>query len=106
MNVEAVLRRGRDLVRKGWCQGAQALDDVGVAVKPASREAVRFCAYGAIQSSQGNTDDWTLDCAVTTMRLLIECRDLRAWNDEHRKEEVVRLFDQAIERAAAGRHDR
>jgi hypothetical protein len=37
-----------DYIRKGWCQGASAKDDLGIVVSPGSPHAASWCLLGSV----------------------------------------------------------
>jgi hypothetical protein len=46
-----LLIRARSLLERGWCRGAAAVDVNGVEVHPASKQAVAWCALGALDAA-------------------------------------------------------
>lgn len=45
---------------KRWCKGSMAVDKDGQPVDEGCKEAVKFCAVGAILRSQKNREDFSL----------------------------------------------
>ncbi len=93
------LRAARDLVQKGWCQGALARNQLGEAVQEFSDEAIEVCTMGAIlRAGRGNPHaiaaGWNVVGRVVGPKM-------GEWNDrEHRTQaQVIGLFDRAIELA-------
>jgi hypothetical protein len=44
----ALLIRARGFMERGWCKGRQAVDESGKWVESTSKQAVAWCAYGAL----------------------------------------------------------
>lgn len=120
--VPKVLRVARDvLARKGWAQGYLALGSHGGIISPLDPKACRFCAVGALEYSLEKFFDsgWCRISATAlerreevfgdARRLLFEMVPkadevygcLEHYNDHCRttKEDILALFDRAIERA-------
>lgn len=72
--------RAARLVERGWCKGTAAVDSDGEAVRPNSRRAVRWCAFGAIAAHRGR---WLE--AIGWLRDHLEIDDLGDWNDRPRR---------------------
>ena len=107
----AVLRRARQHLQRGWCQGYLALDGRGRRVAVSSPRAVRFCAVGAIQRA---ADELLADpherslafmeagrraCdALPEARFGTHHLSLSAYNDvlAEGQEPILRIFDRAI----------
>lgn len=101
------LRRMRELLAKGWTQGAEARDASGNPTHAQSRKAVSFCPRGAaihVSATWGHGPRKlkSLAAALNEMSPLHE--PLETWNDsEWRKQShVLALIDRAIEIAEAG----
>jgi hypothetical protein len=96
-----------------WIVGYLAKDQFGMPVNSASRGADSFCALGAVFAGTGG--DWNTSSAteairalarvlgVSDMDALVAAATIARWNNSHSHEEVLALFDQAIERSASAR---
>ena len=106
MNVIECLRGARDILARdgAWTRGAFARDNLHRPCSAGSGEAVTFCAIGACQRvvrhlpyQEGSN---TLDAAITHLH---RCAGMAidTYNDmlETKRDEVVGMFDCAIERA-------
>lgn len=95
MTVLEVLQRGRDRIKKGWCQGAYARNASNYAVNPEWRDAVAWCAEGACACGEINRE-------VDAIKVLESCTHslspIYKWNDQPRRtqKQVLALFDCAI----------
>lgn len=116
-----ILRRALALIRKGWCQNAEARTAGGTNVDYISPRATAFCAIGAIRRAQAAETVMVTDYGRARRRLAVVLggpRDaetifnyglgpydaaLAAWNDDARrtKREVVRAFSEAIKTVTA-----
>jgi hypothetical protein len=121
MNLVCALEQGQELVRMGWCQFHAAKGVRGQAVWPHSEAAVQFCTTGAVIRV---TWPWDEEDSTELHHLTQDCYDLLAqaikedgweddrppwhviadWNDApgRTKEDVVALYDAAIELAKGG----
>lgn len=104
MNAKQILMGGRELVAKGWKQGAFAADADGVAIAIDSREACQFCPLGALwrmvaggfaldsEFERVKARNW-LKAALPGKFSLVE-----SFNDhpDTTQEDVLSLFDRAI----------
>ena len=98
--VEA-LRESRKNIKDGWTQGAFARTIKGYVTDPASSEAVKWCAYGAVIPNNNFIEAQKfLSLAVWQIDLLVT-PSIVAWNDrpERTKEQVLAVYDLAIELA-------
>ncbi len=103
-SAKQVLIEAREMVVKGWCQGAWAENEDGLAVDPGDREACAWCITGALRAVAHDT---TADRATATAAI-IRVFPLFMWADSiinfndypaRTKAEVLTLFDRAIEEA-------
>lgn len=97
------LKSARDLIsQKGaWIQGTFARDKNGFDCEGIDPTAVCFCAMGAIDRAVGETNSF-FNFAWPLYRALDNAgfhNGISEWNDapERTQEEVVALFDKAIE---------
>lgn len=106
-----ILTEARALVAKGFCHGAYAKTKEGTTLLYPdinSEEAIQFCAAGAIIRAAGAVKDgqfipdsedqykeyWAARDAI---RLAIPTEpSLFAYNDTHKQEEILALFDKAL----------
>ena len=93
MKPSEVLRAARELIcaPERWTQGVLARNAKGNAVKPVSRNATCWCAYGAITRIQ---ESWSWP----PFEFLDQAMDspIAKFNDHHPHREVLRRFDKAI----------
>lgn len=97
------LKGVRDLLERGWCQGAYARDADGIERPAGSEEAVRFCLSGACLRVYLNTlprMDITHHLVETVRELGLP--NLPSFNDNHTQAEVLALVDKTIERVTNG----
>ena len=117
-----VFLRAAELVRNGWCQGHEALDEDGYSVPTFDSSPVKFCLTGAIQRASGEIiygampgedEQWNNRCFAPYIRhveKILHARGVRMddqfqggitsfWNDqkERKREEVVALLDDAAQ---------
>ena len=107
----ALLKGAREaLVNKGWCQRATARDGNGDVVYPLANTATAFCAIGAIHYAGGKGFDQYSKIAILSRRYLWKAIAARTssqiiedYNDApgRTKEEVIEVFDAAIQLAEA-----
>jgi hypothetical protein len=97
--VLEVLTKARELIAKGWAQGAYAVDDEGTVVRLA--DATAFCPAGAIlcQANFATRDD-----AFDMLKHVVGT-NIVGWNDarDRTQAEVLAAFDRAISLAAERR---
>jgi hypothetical protein len=91
-----ILIEARELIAKGWTQGANARDSQDKIVDESSEAAVCFCVYGAISRAEGPahySGSARVGFADATEISLID-----VWNDapERTKPDVLAAFDKAI----------
>jgi hypothetical protein len=94
------LKHARSRIEQGWCQGDYACDRWGEQIGATSSGATGFCVLGAVQATG---EDFPLDqrgLVETILEVVAENHDPVSFNDhpDRTKEEVLGLFDQAIER--------
>lgn len=107
--VLVALQNGRNLVQRGWCQGAPSLDERGRVVWPMDKTACRWCLGGSIVAQ-----DLPLPIVGQVMAALWQAipegrgkpelaTNLVFWNDRRGRTqaEVVGLYDAAIARLTA-----
>lgn len=95
MNTAKILRRAAKLLEtKGWTRGAYARTSSGRFCEPNCREAVRFCAIGAIERAGGGT----VGPAYAALRRAIE-GTVAHWNDTkgRTKRQVIAALLKAAE---------
>lgn len=103
MTVE-ILKAARDLLAKGWTQGAYARDEIGLTVGENDKRACRFCSVGAIWAAASRLNDGPSE-AQSAVERIPRARFLIAWNDDSRRTQadVLALFDEAIANEEARR---
>ena len=96
--IKQILIEAKAKIEQGWCQKTDAKDKFGNFVSADSYAAVCWCSEGAIISVVGlnNQAEDTMDI----LRFITNCGIVK-WNDapERTKEEVLELFDKAIDKA-------
>jgi hypothetical protein len=99
LTADEILRRGRDRILDGWCQGADARDEQGREVPPWSADARAWSILGAVAGAEAVAVPVVqLGRAVVALGQAAETQSLGRWNDvvERTQEEVVALFDRAL----------
>jgi hypothetical protein len=83
-----------DYIKKGWTQGALALDKNWKHVPPADPRAVCWCAKGAIWAAHSLNIKRKL---AATQKLQDVIGEITTWNDDLKrtKEEVLAAFEKA-----------
>jgi len=101
--ARAVLGRARDLVQRGWCQHAWARDVDGEWTADDDENAASWCAMGATVRAEHDlglepNSVW-IDAVDVLERTLGTCC-VDDYNDEplRTKEDILRLFDEALQR--------
>lgn len=107
---QKALEGAKALLRsKGWCQGALAETQTGLAVSPRCPDAVRYCLVGAlIKACCGNTAVFARAVAWLQRALQAhygdetELHDLEKFNDTPGRQfsEVLALYDLALQLAS------
>lgn len=85
--------RPSDYIKKGWCQGASAVDEQGVVVDPRSPQAARWCLTGAIIAAYPediHQREMVSDSLAKTPASL-----MAHWNDTHGRtqKEVIEVLE-------------
>ncbi len=102
-SAKEILRRARELVGKGWCQGAFARDAQGLAVGRYADSARAFCVLGAVdRASEGRhteARDVALRVLGTATKKITGARAPGYYNDQggRTKEDIVALLKRAEE---------
>jgi hypothetical protein len=106
-----LLADARELVSRGWCQGAEAEDERGGPVVPWSADARRWSALGALVATAGGPDALVnggpslerVATAALALGLAAGVETLKEWNDapERTRAEVLAVFDRAVRLAEA-----
>jgi len=107
------LARARDRISTPdrWTKGWFSRDKFGSFVYPFSDDAVRFCAIGAIQNAVGPVGTEGRQQVINTVfgaiydaleKIDPDCAGLAEYNDTHNHEQVLALFDAAIELLETG----
>lgn len=100
MTTKEILEMGRARIARGKCQGAYARTAAGWKTTPSDYLACSWCARGAcgFGSQDGSAD------AVGWLLTAIGAGDVQGlyrFSDTHTQEEVLAVFDKAIELAGA-----
>jgi len=98
-DVRSVLMEAAAIVRQGWCTGAPAKNAEGKPVGPRDKDAVAWCAIGAIQKICGGPEDGFE--ARYALRQVIGRDTIQDWNDTYAKdaEQVAQAFEDAAKYA-------
>lgn len=103
MSTADVLRKAKVKIEQGWCQLASARDASGNPVHPGSPSACEFCMTGAIEAAAGmmSRNEYLDLSKHVRSSLPVQALGIPSWNDSRlrTKEEVLAVFDKAIERA-------
>lgn len=95
MTTSEVLLKAAKLIRRGWTQNSPARNADGEPCGPRDKEAVCWCATGAIQKICGGPEDgWE---ARYALRQVIGKDSIEDWNDTYARdeEEVAKMFEEA-----------
>ena len=100
--IATVLRRARELVRRGWCRGFAAVDVDG---RPShisgAGEMVAFSLPAAVRAGSGGrlVDRLAAEYAIRSLRRLVGHHNLAEWNDHplRTKRDVLELLAQAVQ---------
>ena len=97
-----ILKAARELISDPahWTQGSEARDEKGDPVLARSKGARCFCAVGALISASGKAP-WKRPLEALRSELPKPIFYVSDFNDTGSHEEVLALFDRAIERAAS-----
>jgi len=95
--MTSIFQRAADLVNRGWVQNHEAIDSERNVVRATNKNAVCFCAEGAIRRALhdvGIRDQSAVYSLWRTAANAVHSKNLAHWNDaSHRgKNEVVALL--------------
>jgi hypothetical protein len=76
-----VLSEAADLIELGWCRGAEARDEAGQPIDPASPQAVEWSVSGAISRASEGLAVLRL-AAVKALASDLKGRSIESWNDD------------------------
>lgn len=102
MTDDEVLRKAREFLVRGWCQGARARNANGEAVDPLHKSAVAWCIMGALDvalgKTQGPRDSDHLLLLLKDASGLDHSRPMSFYNDRKGTtlEWVLGLYDRAL----------
>lgn len=106
MNAHEVLVAARAKIAKpeNWCHGTAARSACGAAVSPSSDTACQWYSIGALNAV--SKTDKEFDAAYRALSrclppLKFDCAAIAVFNDAHTHDEVLALFDRAIEATAS-----
>lgn len=93
-----ILEEAKVKLKKGWCQGAFALNEWGETVSSRSPMAHRWCLMGAIESSANKAVSGS--AVMTTVMEVTGIGGLARFNDApgRTQAEVIEVLDRAIAR--------
>jgi hypothetical protein len=98
-----ILRKARALVEKGWCRNEYARDSRNQPTWALSKDAVKFCAAGAMTAAAGSVER-AFAARAAFSGAIPQYLTLQDFNDRSsNKRPVLRAFDRAI--AAAEKSD-
>ena len=106
--IQDCLSDARKLIEKpeNWTKGAHARDAAGESVDYDSLAALSFCASGALEKVHKDYGSviWTKAYSALLKSIPNEYLDVADYNDdpETTHEDILRLFDIAINRSGAG----
>jgi hypothetical protein len=98
------IERGIKRLKKGWTTGTCAFNSEGHSCDPNSKNAVRWCAVGALGfKSCDGVDDAVLELQKTVKTVSRGKNNvLWIWNDRQKSgEKVIALFEKTIKRLKA-----
>lgn len=92
------LIKARTLIQHGWTRGAPARDSAGWEVAPIAKNAVRYCAIGALDAQQQPDDVYLPACHFLTAALPAPYTVLLRYNDARTttQADILALYDRAI----------
>jgi hypothetical protein len=99
----ALVLDARELIERGWCQSAPAVNQTGRAVEPTSTHARKWSALGALIAAYRSYAPYETAArsafALARRALAHRGGDLIAWNDEpsRTRTEVLAAFQSAVE---------
>ena len=90
-----ILKRARETIKQGWCQGANARDEQNTPVPVLCDSAVKWCVIGAIFRQRKNAH-----MLCDRVRDAADAKNLVSWNDDPNRTQadVLAVFDKVIER--------
>ena len=94
------LQQARELVKRGWCQHALAIDENGDQTTPESANTVAWCPRGALYAQYPKaTRAVIISCAVRFLEAAGPYLSIERWNDQkwRTKKQVLLAFSRAIE---------
>ena len=96
-----IIARARELIQdeRNWCQGYLAIDERGLGIDPASTQAVKRCALGALLAAAYeliNDKNSAYELAVNALRPLCGSNGLVVINDHSGHTAVLALFDEGL----------
>lgn len=107
--AERLLADAYEFVLGGWCQGANAVDEYGRAIEPASAFARRWSGPGALERAWRRSSepaDLAADAYETALLALVAVvrAEPAVWNDRagRRQSEVLDALAEALHRLADG----
>lgn len=98
MKPSECLKAAKKLIEneENWIKGAYALDNEDNEVFGNDKKACKFCSLGALQCVQNTTD---LPSLYTYLKQVASPVSITWFNDENSHQEVMQMFDKAIELA-------
>lgn len=103
LSAAETLQKARDLIADPahWTQRTAARDAATTPVPVASPYAKSFCTLGAVDRAAGFDSHGFYDATAFLYQVIGSAESIAQFNDSHTHEEVIALFDAAIEKAAA-----
>jgi hypothetical protein len=103
--VATLLKNARSIIARGWCRTNLATDANGKRVTVKNPKAKSFCAIGALRRAEhvmGTTGVATEGRKVLRSVLPASCfsASVVSFNDYGTKQEVLKLFDRAIDKVS------
>ena len=105
--VEQVLQEARVLIDKGWIKGSFACNESMIAVDTTDEKASCFCILGALRRVEGlsDLDRCYTDNYTSAREVILEVLKPRGYDfiptfndsEDTTKEDVLKVFDEAIE---------
>lgn len=98
--IEILKEARRRIIEKGWSQGALYRDFKGEPIIfSKGRVICSFCTMGAVLFSSKGMNSYYTDRALEVLERFVPDGLIPRWNDDptRTKEEVIALFDRAIE---------
>jgi hypothetical protein len=96
-----IIARARELIQdeRNWCRGYLAIDERGLGIDPASKQAVKRCALGALLDAAYeliNDKHSAYELAVNALRPVCGSNKLIILNDHCGHGAVLALFDEVL----------